>query len=176
LAESFDFFAAWARIFQGRAQLFLGQRNEGLANLQQGLSACQEMGHYSNMTFGLALYAEAGSADGQRDKVLQDALPLADFTGERFFAAELERLRGEHLLQSCNKPAAERCFQETLNIARRQESKSLELRAATSLARLWQQQGRVQEARTLLAGVLGWFTEGLATADLQEANTLLEEL
>ena len=70
----------------------------------------------------------------------------------------------------------EACFHQALDIARRQEAKLLELRAATSLARLWQRQGRVQEARTMLAGVVGWFTEGFETADLQEAQTLLVEL
>ena len=176
LAEGFEFFAAWARMIQGKAQLFLGQRSAGLANLQQGLSDCQEIGHNSNMTFGLALLAEAGSGDGEREEVLQDALALAEYTGERFFAAELQRLRGEHLIQGGDAAAAEVCFQEALDIARSQAAKSLELRAATSLARLWGRQGRGQAAYTMLSEVVGWFTEGKTTADLQEAQRLLREL
>ncbi|MFN2138036.1 MAG: ATP-binding protein [Candidatus Promineifilaceae bacterium] len=174
--EGFDFFAAWAAIFQGRAQLFLGQKNEGLANLHQGLSDCQEINHISNMTLGLALLAEANAGDGEREKVLQDALALAENTGEQFFAAELQRLRGEVLFEGEDAPAAEACFREALEIARHQGAKALELRAATGLARLWQRQGQEQEAHRLLAGIVGWFTEGFETADLQEAQTLLEEL
>ena len=71
---------------------------------------------------------------------------------------------------------AEACFQQALAVARRQQAKALELRAATSLARLWQHQSKQTEARQLLAPIYGWFTEGFATADLQEARTLLEEL
>jgi predicted ATPase len=90
----------------------------------------------------------------------------------------LYRLRGELLLQRSMAPQgeAEACFQQALDVARRQQAKSLELRAAMSLSRLWQQQGKQTEARELLAPVYGWFTEGFNTADLQEAKALLEEL
>jgi len=90
----------------------------------------------------------------------------------------LYRLRGELLLQhAVAQPGeAEACFQQALAIARRQQAKSLELRAATSLARLWQQQGQRTAAYTLLAPIYGWFTEGLDTADLEDARVLLEEL
>ena len=96
-------------------------------------------------------------------------------------AAELYRLRGELLLagsaaQATRHVEAEACFQHALAIARRQQAKSLELRAAMSLGRLWQQQGKRAEAYELLAPIYGWFTEGFDTADLQEAKTLLEEL
>ena len=107
-------------------------------------------------------------------------------TGERYYEAELHRQRGELLLlrQAKNHPAqggqdqheAEVCFQHALDVARQQQAKSLELRAAMSLARLWQQRGKRDEARALLAPIYGWFTEGLDTADLQEAKALLEEL
>jgi len=91
---------------------------------------------------------------------------------------ELYRLKGELLLQqsSDNQAEAEHCFHHALDLARNQQAKSWELRAATSLARLWQQQGKRQEAHDLLAPVYGWFTEGFDTADLQEAKALLEEL
>ena len=90
----------------------------------------------------------------------------------------MNRLKGELLLQQAvpDTPQVEACFQQALDVARRQEAKSLELRAATSLARLWQQQGKRAEAYELLAPVYGWFTEGFATADLQEAKALLDVL
>src|SRR5262249_51456920 len=91
---------------------------------------------------------------------------------------ELCRLKGELLLQqnSANQADAETCFHHALDIARSQQAKSLELRATTSLARLWQQQGKRQEAHDLLASVYNWFTEGFDTADLKDAKTLLDEL
>jgi predicted ATPase len=150
--------------------------SEGLANLQQGLSAGREIGQKSNETFGLALLAEAGAADGDRLAVLSEALDVAAETGERFFEADLLRQRGMCLLQHEDEQAAEVSFQQALNIARRQEAKSLELRAATSLALLWKNQGETEKARTLLAEVVGWFTEGFETRDLQEARMFLAQL
>jgi predicted ATPase len=99
-------------------------------------------------------------------------------TGERRWEAEVYRLKGELLLaRSAEHDAeAETCFRQALAIARRQQAKSLELRAAMSLARLWQQQGKRGEAYDLLAPIYGWFTEGFDTADLQEAKALLDAL
>jgi predicted ATPase len=99
-----------------------------------------------------------------------------DKTGERIYAAELHRLKGELLLQQTAPEVsqAETCFQQALDIARWQQAKSCELRAAMSLSRLWQQQGKRQEAQALLAEVYNWFTEGFDTADLQEAKALLQ--
>ena len=107
-----------------------------------------------------------------------EALPLVDTTGERWYEAGLYRLKGELLLQqhSDNDTEAGNCFQKALDIARNQQAKSFELRAATSLARLWQRQGKRQEAHDLLASVYNWFTEGFDTADLQEAKALLDAL
>ena len=109
---------------------------------------------------------------------LTEALTLADTTGERWYEPELHRLQGELLLQcsSDNQAEAENCFQQAITVARAQQAKSLELRATTSLARLWQQQGKRQEAYDILAPVYGWFTEGFDTADLQDAKALLDEL
>ena len=116
---------------------------------------------------------------------LAEASALVEQRGECFYAAELHRLKGELLLQSGGYQSgavtlrfaeAEACFQQALTLARRQEAKSLELRAAMSLSRLWQQQGKRDEARELLAPIYGWFTEGFDTADLQEAKTLLGAL
>ena len=97
---------------------------------------------------------------------------------ERWWEAEICRLRGVLLLKNSRTPQAdaEAWLQRALDVARRQEAKSLELRAAMSLSRLWQQQGQRQAAYDLLAPVYGWFTEGFDTADLQEAKTLLEAL
>ena len=99
-------------------------------------------------------------------------------TEERWWEAEVYRLQGELLLQlpSRDVPQAEACFQQALDVARRQQAKALELRAALSLARLWQEQGQPTAARQLLAESYGWFTEGFDTADLQEAQALLQEL
>jgi predicted ATPase len=109
---------------------------------------------------------------------LADALALIDKTGERWYEAELYRLRGTLVLQhAMAEPGeAEACFQHALTIARRQHAKAWELRAATSLSRLWQRQGNRAAAHALLAPIYGWFTEGFDTADLQEAKALLEEL
>jgi predicted ATPase len=118
--------------------------------------------------------------------VLAEALAAVEKTRERFYEAEIYRLKGESLLQSSVQsleskiftPHSEAvaCFHQALDVARRQHAKSLELRAALSLARLWQQQGKRAEASALLAPIYGWFTEGFDIADLQEARTLLEEL
>ena len=99
-------------------------------------------------------------------------------TEVRWWEAEVSRLQGELLLQlpSPDVPQAEAAFLRALEVARRQQAKALELRAALSLARLWQGQGKHTAARQLLAPIYGWFTEGFDTADLQEARALLEEL
>ncbi len=117
---------------------------------------------------------------------LEEALALVEQTGERYYEAELHRQRAELLLlreakshltpDSREQHEAETCFQHAIDVARQQQSKSLELRAAISLTRLWQRQGKRQEAYDLLAPIYGWFTEGFDTADLQEAKTLLDEL
>ena len=110
--------------------------------------------------------------------MLTEARAIVTTTAERRWAAELARLQRELLLRTSpeNHAAAHRCFQQALAIARRQQAKSWELRAAMGLSRLWQQQGKRDEARALLAPIYGWFTEGFDTADLQEAKALLEAL
>jgi predicted ATPase len=109
---------------------------------------------------------------------LVEALTLTDTTGERWYEPEMYRLKGALLLQqnSGNQAEAETCFHHALDIARNQQAKSFELRAATSLARLWDQQGKRQEAHALLAPVYHWFTEGFDTVDLQDAKALLHAL
>jgi predicted ATPase len=116
-------------------------------------------------------YAKMGQVEEGLTR-LDEALAVAHDRGERRWEAELYRLKGEVLLA---RAAAEACFRQALEVASRQQAKSWELRAATSLARLWQQKGKQDEGRALLAPIYGWFTEGFATADLQEAKALLDE-
>jgi predicted ATPase len=128
----------------------------------------------------LALLGEACGASGQIAEglsLLAEALAFAEQSGESFFEAEIHRLRGELLLKS-EAPHAEveDCFHQAIRVAQRQQAKSLELRAVMSLARLWQKQGKREEARQILAEIYGWFTEGFETADLQEAKALLNEV
>jgi len=107
---------------------------------------------------------------------LNDALQIAETTGERWLDAELYRHKGQLLLRQGNTEAAEGSYRKALSIAQEQEAKLWELRAAASLARLRRDQGRYAEARDLLAQVYGWFTEGFDTPDLKEAKALLNEL
>jgi tetratricopeptide (TPR) repeat protein len=131
--------------------------------------------------YAWALLAEAYASIGQTAEglaILTEQLDMVDRSDGRFYAAELHRLKGELLLRQTVPDAqqAEHCFRHALDLARRTHSKWWELRAAMSLSRLWQRQGKRDPAHQLLAQVYGWFTEGFDTADLQEARTLLNEL
>jgi predicted ATPase len=172
---------AWVTPLRGWALAAQGQGAAGITQIQQGLAAAQAMGatvHQAYYPYFLALLAEASAWRGQTTEGLAAlAEALANDTA-RWWEAELYRLRGELLLQhpGTQLEQAEVCFQEALAIARCQQAKSLELRAALSLARLWQQQGKRKAASALLAPVYGWFTEGFDTADLQAAQALLAAL
>ncbi len=111
-------------------------------------------------------------------ELVTEALTLTQRDDERWWEAELHRVMGELLLTNTPNTSgeAEACFNQALDIARKQNARSLELRAATSLARRWQEQGKLKEARDLLAPIYDWFTEGFDTADLKEAKGLLDEL
>jgi predicted ATPase len=178
--QGFAYYAAWATIMQGWALCEQGRGEEGMMQMRQGLAALQATGGEVRYPYYLALLAEAyGRARqvGEGLAVLGEALAAVHNTGECWWEAELYRLKGELLLGSAEQDTdATSCFHQALNIARRQQAKALELRAAMSLSRLWQQQGQRAEARALLAPIYGWFTEGFDTADLQEAKTLLEAL
>ena len=131
--------------------------------------------------FLLLHVAEACGRAGLADEglaMVREAFELVEQTGERLGVAMLHATRGELLLAASegNEVEAEACFHRALDVARSQEARSFELRAATSLARLWQQQGKRQEARELLAPIYAWFTEGFDTRDLKDAKALLEEL
>jgi predicted ATPase len=158
-----------------------GQAQAGIEQIHQGLTAWRATGAELARPYWLALLTEAHGILGKPEAglaVLADALTLVETSGERWYEAELHRLKGVLLLQQhLDKQAeAETCFQQAIATAQNQQAKSLELRATTSLARLWQQQGKRQEAHDLLVPVYNYFTEGFDTADLQEAKALLEAL
>ena len=153
----------------------------GRAQIKQGLAASQAIRVTRDRPFYLALLADACARVEQITEGLEavtEALATMAQSGVRWWEAELYRLQGELLLQQtvAQPEEAEACFQQALDIARRQQAKSWELRAAMSLSRLWQGQGKREKARELLAPIYGWFTEGFDTADLQEAKGLLAEL
>jgi predicted ATPase len=158
-----------------------GQLQEGITQMQQGWAAYRATGANVRQPMYLAPLAEAYGHAGQVNEGLQmlaEALAYIEQSGERWWEAEIHRLKGELLLQqsSDNADEAESCFQQAISIAQNQSAKSWELRAATSLARLRQSQGKRAEARELLEPVYGWFTEGFDTADLIDAKRLLDEL
>jgi predicted ATPase len=179
--QGFPDWMAFSAILRGWALAHQGQAQAGIEQLHQGSIAHRATGAEILRPYWLALLAEAHGTLGEPEAgltVLTEALKRVDTTGERWYEPELYRLKGELLLQqsSDNQAEAENCFQQAIAIAQHQQAKSLELRAATSLARLWQQQGKRQEAHDLLAPVYNWFTEGFDTADLKDAKALLDEL
>jgi predicted ATPase/class 3 adenylate cyclase len=188
--RGFSRFLAMGTVLRGWALAAQGQGEEGIAQIRQGLAAWQATGQELGRPYFLALLAEAHGEGGQDDEgftVMDEALAATEKTGERDYEAELYRLKGEVLLAQAStrrrargtrqkQAEAEACFQQALAVARRQQAKSWELRAAMSLSRLWQQQGKRAEARQLLAPIYSWFTEGFDTPDLQEAKALLDEL
>jgi predicted ATPase/class 3 adenylate cyclase len=179
--HGFPVWLAQGQLQRGWALSMQGEGIEGLRQLQEGLALWRASGSGLWLPYALSLLAEAYGKTRQTDEgltVLTEALTLVDKTEERFWEAELYRLKAELFLQqsSNNATEAETCFHQALDVARHQQAKSLELRTATSLARLWQSQDKRQDAYDLLAPVYGWFTEGFDTADLQEAKALLEAL
>jgi predicted ATPase len=204
--QGLPYWGAWSTVLSGWAVAAQGQEAEGIRQIRQGIAAYRATGAVLLWPYFLALLAEAYGSTGQGEeglRVLAEALPLVHYTGVRFYEAELHRLKGELLWQHAVKTGsiptptqtsrglhtdagatdgppllteAETCLQHALTVARRQHAKSLELRAAVSLARLWQQQGKQPEAHQQLAEIYGWFTEGFDTVDLQEAKALLEDL
>ena len=157
-----------------------GQEEAGITQMYQSLAASLATGQTLMRPRWLILLAEAISDRRVEEglRLLPEALTAIEESGQGNMLAEAHRLQGELLLCQRTPDAAhaEVCFQQALAIARRQQAKAWELRAATSLGHLWQQQGKRAEARQLLAPIYGWFTEGFDTADLQEAKSLLEAL
>jgi predicted ATPase/class 3 adenylate cyclase len=204
--QGFSLLSAQGTLVRSWALVEQEQGENGIAQMRQGLAAWQATGAELGRPRWLALLAEAYGKVGQAEgglNVLAEALAEVEKTGERFYEAELYRLKGQLTLQqfkvqssrfkvATSQPLtpstqhlapythaeaeAEACFHKAIEIARKQQAKSLELRATVSLARLWQQQGKHHAARTMLSEIYGWFTEGFDTADLKEAKALLEEL
>jgi predicted ATPase len=176
-------FTAWAALatsFRGWAFAMESKSEQGLVELQQGIAALRAQGAGIWLPFRCTMLAEVFDLLGNPKEGLQslaEAQTLMDQTEERWWEAEIYRLQGTLLLQHSMAPPAEveTWLRRALDVARRQEARSLELRAATSLARLWRTQGKNVEARDLLAPVYDWFTEGFDAPDLKEAKALLEE-
>jgi predicted ATPase len=168
-------------VLRGWALAEQGQSNAGMPQMHEGMAACRTTGAEADRPYYLALVAEAYGRDRRYDEglaMVEEALISVDQSEERYWEAEIHRLKGEALLARSaeSQVEAEACWHKAIDVARQQQAKSLELRAAMSLARLWQQQGKRAEAYQLLAETYGWFTEGFDTIDLQEARALLEEL
>jgi predicted ATPase len=158
-----------------------GRNEDGIALIQEGLTASRAIRAELVRPYFLCLLAEACRETGRLDdglSVLTEALAAADEHENRSYEAEMHRLKGELLLRQdqSNAPEAQRCFERAIEIARNQSAKSWELRATISLARLLRDTGRRDKARTMLADIYGWFTEGFDTADLKDAKALLDQL
>jgi DNA-binding SARP family transcriptional activator/predicted ATPase len=192
--QGFDFYQAMGSCLRSWALFAQGQATEGIAQLRQGVAAWKATGAVVLVPYYLALLAEMLGQTGQTETgltTLAEALATVDQSGERFWEAEIYRLKGELLwkdegerpvLSALKGRNAEReltpedCFRRAIDIARCQSGKSLELRATVSLCRLWQAKGKQEQARQMLAEIYNWFAEGFDTADLKEAKALLEEL
>jgi len=164
----------------GRALAQLGQIEEGLSEMLRWQTYMKTTGadtaYFTSVGVAEAYLAAGRPRDGL--EALSEGLELVRRTGTRVFEAEMRRLRGELLLMGSNRAEIEaaQCFRDAIEVARRQSAKSLELRAAMSLARLLTEQGRRDEARMMLAEIYSWFTEGFDTADLKDAKILLAQL
>jgi class 3 adenylate cyclase/predicted ATPase len=179
--RSLPFWFAYGSFSLGYARSKAGEREVGETSMRQGMAMCKEQGICAHVPLFMARQAEAEAEMGHIESALtlsDEAIALSERTGHHSFDAELHRVRGDTLLRA-NRPnidTAETAFVRAVEIARSQHSKSFELRAAMSMARLWRDQGKQDEARDLLAPVYGWFTEGFDTRDLKEAKALLDEL
>jgi len=182
--QGFPIYLAWGTVLQGWAVAERGDHQAGIAQMRQGLDAYAATGASLARPSLLGLLADAHGMAGEYRAglaLLDEAMPLAEHTGERLDASTLLRLKGELLLAGSDhgplaREEAEACFRKAVAIAHEQGARSLELRAALSLARLWQQEDKPDAARQVLAGVYGAFREGFETPDLQQAKALLDEV
>jgi predicted ATPase len=178
--QGFAFFLGWALALRGWSLIARGQAQEGLASLTQGLTELRPNGATVHMpvllTWLATAYAMLGQTAEERN-CLADASGLLEATEGRVFEAELlHRVPGDLLNAAGDQAGAERHYRQAIAVAERQSAKLFQLRASTSLARLWRDNGKRAEARDLLAPVYNWFTEGFDTKDLQEAKALLDEI
>jgi predicted ATPase len=177
--QGFPHWGAQGTIYLGWAKVKNSDVTEGMSLLRSGSTAYRTTGAQVNMPYQIALVAAACEIEGQIVEalaLLDDASQIVERTGERWFAAELNRHKGRLLLRQGHSTAAEELYRKALSIAEEQEAKLWELRAAVSLARLRRDQGRRTEAYALLAPVYAWFTEGFDTPDLKHAKALLDDL
>jgi class 3 adenylate cyclase/tetratricopeptide (TPR) repeat protein len=177
--QGYPLWMAFANAMRGWSLAALGQPTEGLRALQDGIDATRATGAGLWRSFFLTLLADAYAIAGQPRaglKPLAEAAELIGTTQERWAEAETHRLRGRLMQSLGDDVASEDCYRHALDVARRQSAKLWELRAAMSMARLWRDQGKRDQARDLLAPVYGWFTEGFDTLDLKDAKALLDEL
>jgi predicted ATPase len=198
--QGFPLWAAWGTMLRGWALAKQERAEEGTSQIRQGMATFRATGAEVSRDYLPALLAEAYEKAGQVEEGLSslaEALVAVDNSGERWYEAELYRLKGELTLQKEFKvqgskfqvpntqhptpstqatEEAEKCFLKAIEIAQKQQAKSLELRATVSLARLWQSHGKHPAARDMLSAIYHWFTEGFDTKDLQEAKGLLEDL
>ena len=179
--QGFSLFMPMGTILRGWALVQEGCSEEGSAQMRQGLADLRATGAGLWQPTFLSLIAEADGQTGQAERglgVLDEAMAIVDHNDEHFYEAELHRLKGDLLLLSnpTDLSGAEDCFRIALEIAGRQKAKSLELRAALSLARLWAREGRRSDAHDLLAPICSWFIEGFGTPDYKAARALLDEL
>ncbi|MGD9507233.1 MAG: AAA family ATPase [Geminicoccaceae bacterium] len=174
--QDFPFWLAGARVVRGWALAHEVCAEEGLAQMREGLATYTATGAGYLLPYFGALLAEAQSPASLEDGVLDEALARAERNGERWFEPELHRLRGELLLRRPDSEGAEACFRRAIGAARGRGMRQWELRASMSLARLWAERGKRDEARELLAPIYRWFTEGFETPDLTEARELLDML
>jgi len=177
------FWVGFIKTFEGWAMAEHGHYEKAIGRIREGLAAFDKTSTSMLRAHAYAILAQAHAGCNQTEeslRVLDQALKVADRTDEHWISAELHRLKGEVLLQADGDAnvttVPESCFQRSLTIARERQAKSWELRAATSLARLWGEQGERRKAHDLLAPVYDWFTEGFDTADLKDAKALLDEL
>ncbi len=184
--QGYPFWIARATILRGWALSRQGREKEGAVQIREGVSAWQDLGAGVAQPYHQGLLAEVYGTIGQIRAgltILDEALALVQKNGERWWEAELHRLRGELLSKQIGpeeqvevETEVEISFQRAIELARRQEARSLELRATVSLSRLWQTRGQIEEARAMLADIYNWFSEGFDTPDLREAKALLDQL
>ncbi len=185
--QGFPMWVAWGTMLRGWALAKQERGEEGTSQIRQGMATFRATGAEVSRPYLRALLAEAYEKAGQVEEGLSslaEALTAVDNSGERWYEAELYRLKGTLTLKQSGvrspksevEKEAEECFHKAIEVARGQQAKSLELRAVMSLSQLWQQEGKKEEARQMLAEIYSWFTEGFDTADLKEAKVLLEEL
>jgi predicted ATPase len=157
----------------------LGRAEEGLPILHRGLAVTRAIGQRQHLPQTLTMLAYSYGKAGQPEEGLRqlaEAMEIAEMTEDRWAEAELRRVRGDLLLATAKALEAEDSYRQALSLARQQNARLWELRVAVSLARLWQGEGRNEEARTLLQPIYGGFTEGVDMPDLREAKILLDEL